>query len=171
MLGARRATVALVAVSFLLVGCGSNPAATAATPTLTPAPSPTQNPRTLTFKLNACTDPTICNPLNEGPSKFGQGTVVVDIETYAYTITVNVTGLTPNSRHLINFHFGSCASPDLDPPYDQIDVAAADTTGTLTSVTTRQSIYLVPGNGLILTVHGDDTSRRETHIACIDLTN
>ena len=128
------------------------------------------------FKLNACTEPLICDPLDEvksskAASKFGQGTVLVDIKTYGYTITVTVTGLTPNTKHLINFHLGSCASPDLSPPFDQIDVAVADATGSITSVTTRNGVYLVPGNGRILTVHGDDPNRRETHIACTDLTN
>ena len=85
MLGARMATVALVAVPLLLVGCGSNTATTVTTP---PTPSPSQNPRTLMFKLNACTDPQQCDPMNEGASKFGQGTVVLDIKTSAYTITV-----------------------------------------------------------------------------------
>jgi hypothetical protein len=121
------------------------------------------------FTLKACT--ALCDPMGEGASKFGQGTVRVDIKGDGYTITVAVTGLTPNTRHLINFHFGSCATPNLDPPYDQIEVAAADATGTLTSVTTWPRVYSVPASGRILTVHGDDPSRRETHIACVELTN
>jgi hypothetical protein len=121
------------------------------------------------FDLKACT--AACDPMGEGTSKFGQGTVRVDIKNDGYTVTVTVTGLTPNTRHLINFHFGSCAAPNLDPPFDQIEVAAADSTGTLTSVTTWPRAYIVSGNGRILTVHGDDTARRQTHIACVDLTN
>lgn len=121
------------------------------------------------FKLKACTAD--CDPTGEGTSKFGQGTVRVDIKNNGYTITVTVTGLTPNTRHLINFHFGSCATPDLDPPFEQIDIAGADATGTLTSVTTHPGAYIVPANGRILTVHGDDTAKRQTHIACTNLTN
>ena len=172
-------SVALVAGSLLLMGCGSNnPAAIATTPSPTPASSPsvappTQNPRTLTFKLIACTGPAVCgnaNPLNEGPSKFGQGTVRVDINADSYTITVTAKGFTPNSSHLINVHPGSCATPNLDQ-FDQLVVAIADAHGSLTSVTNLPGSYLVPGPGRILTVHGDDIARRQTHIACTNLTN
>ena len=121
------------------------------------------------FNLKACT--AACDPMGEGTSKFGQGTLQMDIKNNSYTITVRVTGLTPNTRHLINFHFGSCATPNLDPPFDQIEIASADATGTLTSVTTRLSAYAVPESGRILTVHGDDPKRRQTHIACTNLTN
>ena len=174
MHSARIGSVALVAVSLLLVGCGPNTAATptrAATstaPSPSPIPTPMQSPRTLMFKLHPCIDG--CNPLGEDPSKYGQGTVRVDIKNDAYTITVTVTGLTPDSRHLINFHFGSCANVGLFP-YDQITVATADATGKFTSATTRPGVYVVPGSGLVLTVHGDDRSRRETHLACADMTN
>ena len=168
----RIGALALVVVSLFLAGCGSNTPTTAASP----SPTPTQSPRTLTFKLNACAEPLTCDPLDEvkssgAASKFGQGTVQIDVKTYGYTITVTVTGLTPNTKHLLNFHFGSCGSPDRSPPFDQIEVAVADATGSLTSVITRNGLYLVPGNGRIVTVHGDDPKRRETHIACTDLSN
>ena len=167
---ARIGAVVLATLSILLVGCGSsNPTAASSSPNVTPSPAPIQSPRTLLFKLKACTAD--CDPTGEGTSQFGQGTVRVDIKNDGYTITVTVTGLTPNTRHLINFHFGSCATPDLDPPFEQIDVAPADATGTLTSVTTHPGAYIVPANGRILTVHGDDTAKRQTHIACTNLTN
>jgi hypothetical protein len=108
--------------------------------------------------------------MDEGASKFEEGTVRVDIKNYGYTLTVTTTGMTPNTQHLINFHFGSCATPDLDA-FVQIDVAAADATGTLTSVTTSPEPWIVPEKGRILTVHGDETKRRQTHIACTNLTN
>jgi hypothetical protein len=127
-----------------------------------------QSPRTLIFKLHPCIEG--CNPLGEEPSKYGQGTVRVDVQSDAYTITVTVTGVTANSRHLLNFHDGSCANVSLFP-YDQITVAIADASGKFTSVTTRPGLYVVSGSGLVLTVHGDDRARRETHLACADLTN
>jgi hypothetical protein len=166
---ARIAAVVLVIVALLVVGCGSNSTTgTLTSPSPRPAPTPTQGPRTLTFKLNACTSG--CDPTGEGPSKFGQGMVRVDIKNDAYTITVTVTGVTPDTRHLINFHAGSCANVELFP-YDQIDVATADATGMFTSVTTRQGVYTVSASGRVLTVHGDDRAKRETHIACADMTN
>jgi hypothetical protein len=114
----------------------------------------------------------MCDPLREGASKFGRGTVQVDINNDGYTITVTVTGLTPNTTHLINTHPGTCAAPDLSlQSFIQIAVANADAKGTLTSVTTRPGAWYVPGAGLIMTVHGDSPNRHETHIACTDLTN
>jgi hypothetical protein len=166
---ARIGAVSLVAVSLFLVDCGSNgTTANSTTPSPTSASTPSPSPRTLMFTLKACK--AACDPMGEGPSKFGQGTVQLDI-TNGYTITVTVTGLTPNTRHLINFHFGTCAVPNLDPPYDQIEIATADASGTLSSVTSRASAYVVPATGRILTVHGDEPTRRQTHIACVDLTS
>jgi hypothetical protein len=174
MRAAKTGAVSLIAVCLLLVGCGSDTAATpskAATstaPSPTPIPTPVQSPRTLTFKLHPCIEG--CNPLGEGPSKYGQGTVRVDIKDLGYTITVTVTGVTADSRHLLNFHGGKCSNVSLFP-YDQITIATADATGKFTSVTTRPGPYLVSAAGLVLTVHGDERSRRETHLACADMTN
>ena len=167
---ARIGPVALVTLSLLLIDCGSNSTtATSTSPSPTAASTPSQPSRTLMFTLKACA--AACDPMGEGPSKFGQGTVRLDIKNDSYTITVTVTGLTPNTQHLINFHFGTCAVPNLDPPYDQIEIATADATGRLTSVITRRSAYIVPVTGRILTVHGDQPTRQHTHLACVDLTS
>jgi hypothetical protein len=168
MIAARIRTVALMTATLLMVGCGSNTATTSTSPSPTLIPTPIQSPRTLMFTLAPCTAE--CDPMSEGVSKFGQGTVRVDIKNYGYTLTVTVTGMTPNTQHLINFHFGSCATPDLDT-WVQIDVAAADATGTLTSATTSPVAWIVLEKGRILTVHGDEPKRRQTHIACTNLTN
>jgi len=94
----------------------------------------------------------------------------VDINADTYSITVIAKGFTPKSKHLINVHPGSCAAPNLDQ-YDQLAVATADARGSLTSVTTLPGAYFVPGPGKILTIHGDDLIRRQTHIACANLTS
>ena len=169
----------MAVVTLILIGCGSSNTATNPTsPTPTPQPSPsaptqTHSPRTLTFKLVACTGPTVCadaDPLKEGPSKFGQGTVRIDVKDGAYTVTVTAAGFTPKSKHLINIHSGTCAAPNL-MDYQQLEIATADSKGKLSSVTTRGVAYFVLGAGMILTIHGDDTIRRQTHIACANLTN
>lgn len=180
MFPARLATGAMVAASLAMMGCGSgSTAATSTSPSPAPSPSPTsiasptQTTTTLTFKLVACTGPAVCgnaNPLLEGPSKFGQGTVRIDIKDGAYTITVIVKGFTPRSMHLINIHPGTCAAPNLDQ-YDQLVVATADSKGNVTSVIALTGSYFIPGPGKILTIHGDDMARRQTHIACVNLTN
>lgn len=167
----------VLAVSVLTVGCGSStPTATSISPSPISATSPSalfQVPRTLTFKLVACTAPTACanaNPLMEGPSKFGHGTVQIDIKGDTYTITVVAKGFTPKSTHLINIHPGTCAAPNLDQN-EQLVVATADSKGNLTSVIAQTGSYFIPGPGKILTIHGDDLARRQTHIACANLSN
>lgn len=170
----RIGAVAVVAVSLLLVGCGSNnTTATSTSPSPTPGasqapvPTPTQTPRTLTFKLNSCTLVAICGA---GGGKPGHGTARVDVKVAGYTLTVTMKGLDPNTHHLINWHFGTCAAPDLSL-FDQIDVAKADATGTLTSVTNWPGAYSIPPQGQILTVHGADELKRQTHIACASMPN
>jgi hypothetical protein len=169
----------MAVATLVLIGCGSsNSAANPSSPTPTPQASPsastqTPSPRTLSFKLVACTGPTVCgdaDPLKEGPSKFGKGTVRIDVKDGEFSVTVTATGFTPKSKHLINIHSGTCAAPNL-MDYQQLEIATADAKGKLSSVTTRGVAYFVPGAGMILTVHGDDTIRRQTHIACANLTN
>jgi hypothetical protein len=96
----------------------------------------------------------------------------VRVETNAdtYTITVTAKGFTPRSMHLINIHPGSCLAPNLDQ-YEQLVVATADSKGNLTIVIAQTGSYFIPGPGKILTIHGDDLARRQTHIACTNLTN
>jgi hypothetical protein len=106
----------------------------------------------------------------EGPSKFGQGTVQIDIKGDTYTITVVAKGFAPKSTHLINIHPGTCVSPNLDQN-EQLVVATADSKGNLTTVIAPTGSYFIPGPGKILTIHGDDEARRQTHIACVNLTN
>ena len=102
-----------------------------------------------------------------------QGTVQVDIATYGYTMTVTVAGLTPNTKHRINMHGGTCANQDTSPNLLQdIGFATADAKGKFTYVATRPYLYSVRSTGLILTVHGDyQTDGDLGHIACADLTN
>jgi hypothetical protein len=83
-----------LAALLLVVGCGSStPSAASISPSPIPATSPsapTQTTRTLTFNLVACTGPTACanaDSLMEGPSRFGQGTVQIDIKGDTYTIS------------------------------------------------------------------------------------
>ena len=142
-----------------LVACAGGPSVTAL-PAATASAASNQVPRSLTFQLNPIEPYT------------ASGTVVVDITAAAsYTITVNVTGLTPNSVHLLNLHYGTCAKPILAAD-ERVDLgdAQADATGTATFTTPLFArAYTVPTGGRILTVHleGDSPS----HIACADLTD
>jgi hypothetical protein len=160
----RIGAAALVAVSLLIVGCGSNNTAstpTTATPTSprpTPAPTPTQSPRTLAFKLNATKGYT------------AHGTVRVDIKVYGYDMTVTMKGLGPNTRHDLNLVAGSCGSPN-DSLRQTFDNATADANGTLTSVSTWQDVYSVPALGRTVVVHGDYPANSSALIACAVMTN
>jgi len=124
-------------------------------------PTPTQQARTLNFKLDASPGYTI------------GGTAHFDISTYGYTLTVTVKGLTPGSRHMINTHGGTCASQETSgTSLRRIDDAMVNANGILTSVTSWQRIWSVPTGGRILTVHGNDgTDGQYGHIVCANLTN
>lgn len=98
------------------------------------------------------------------------GTVQGDVKIYGYIVTVAVQGLTPNSGHRINVHAGSCAAPAIKVISNTAH-ATADANGTFTSVESWPDAYLVPPEGRILTIHGDDQDNPSTHIACADLTN
>jgi hypothetical protein len=152
----RIGSIALVAISLLLVACGSN----------NQAATPTQIVRTSTFELSACTVVAVCGT---GGGKPGHGMARVDIKADSYTVTVTMNGLDPNTSHLINIHPGTCAAPILTVPYVHVDVAKADANGTLTSITTWPGAYTIPALGEILTVHGADEISRENHIACANM--
>ena len=123
----------------------------------------------MAFKL-VCVRAPAADCLTVATGSAAHGTVRVDVEVYGYTITVTVMGLTPNTSHLINFHAGTCAAPELSP-YVQVDVAAADAKGTLTHVSTWPGVYSIPAEGQILTVHYAEPNRSRAHIACADMTN
>ena len=157
----RFSAVALLAVSLLLVGCGSNNVAatpTTATPIPPSASTPSPSPRSLTFNLNAL------------KGYIAHGSVRVDINGDGYTMTVIVKGLAPKSTHLINMHSGSCADPNAFTLVGTVGSATADAKGTLTSVTTWPGAYALSADGQILTVHTADPDTFRAHVACADMT-
>jgi hypothetical protein len=158
---ARFNAVALLAVSLLLVGCGSDRVAvspTTATPIPPSASTPSPSPRSLAFNLNALKGYT------------AHGTVRVDINSDGYTMTVIVKGLAPKSTHLLNMHSGSCADPNTFTLVGTVGSATADAKGILSSVTTWPGAYALSADGQILTVHTADPDTFRAHIACADMT-
>jgi Cu/Zn superoxide dismutase len=149
--------VVVVGLSLLLVGCGSS-GTTATSKSPATGPTPTQSPRTLTFKLYGQSgDP-------------ARGTVRVDLQRYGYTLTLTVEGLTPKSRHSFMIHAGSCAHLE-DMYYVPVAVATADAKGRLTAVGTKLGIYSVPAAGRTMCMHGDsDSIYGPTDVACGDMT-
>ena len=146
-------------MSFLLVGCGSSTptTATSTSPSAAPTTAQTQIPRTLTFKIAGIHDSS-------------HGTLQVDIKATGYTMTATVEGLTPNSRHVIMIHAGTCARVE-DMYYVPVDHVNADAKGTLTSVTTLPGLCTVPADGRIYCLHGHDRSIYEiTDTTCAEMT-
>ena len=98
------------------------------------------------------------------------GTLQVDIKATGYSMTASVEGLTPNSRHVIMIHAGTCACVE-DMYYVPVDHVNADAKGTLTSVTTWPGLFAVPADGRIYCLHRDDRSIYEiTDTACAEMT-
>jgi hypothetical protein len=158
------AALPTLAILLALVACSGGSSASpsslasAGSPSRTPAP--TQSPRTLTFQLN---------PI--GDSK-AHGTVVVEVKGDGYTLAVTAEELTPNSKHLINIHAGTCTSVDLSS--GEIARVAqdvqADASGKLTNLATYHNAYAIPAAGRILTLHGDEPAGNLFHIACAEMT-
>lgn len=162
-----RGVAALLTAPLLLAlvacsggGTAASPSSLASAKSASRTPAPTQSPRTLTFQLN---------PI--GDSK-AHGTVVVEVKGDGYTLAVTAEGLTPNSKHLINIHAGTCASVDLSS--GEIARVAqdvqADASGKLTSLATYHNAYAIPAAGRILTLHGDEPAGNLFHIACAEMT-
>lgn len=86
---------------------------------------------------------------------YGTGTVVKG--TGSFTVTIKLTGLTPNSSHVSHVHAGSCAAPGgIAFALQQV---IADSTGAVTIATTVPAGYVVPASGWYVNVHhGPDFS-------------
>jgi hypothetical protein len=123
----------------------------------------------MAFKL-VCVRAPAADCLTVATGSAAHGTVRVDVKASGFTMTVTVMGLTPNTSHLINYHTGTCANPDLSL-WRQLDVATADAKGTFTWVSTWPDAYFIPADGQVLTIHYAEPNRSRAHIACADMTN
>ena len=108
--------------------------------------------------------------LGVGPGNSGiTGDVEVVKGSDAFTLTIRVHGLPPNSNHLSHIHLGSCAvNGSIDVPLQPL---AADANGSATSITSVQKPYQIPPAGWYANVNqgpdlqGDDAKS----MACGDL--
>jgi hypothetical protein len=154
----RRTIVAALGL-LVLGGCQAG-ASSASAPSVSSESSPTQEPRTLTFELNP----------KEGYT--AHGTVMVETGGGGYTMTVNMSGLTPNSHHLLNLHAGTCAEQDTSAAIPLTTEIGADAAGDATYVKTSSRGWEVPAEGRILTIHGNKPGDEVfVHIACAELTD
>jgi hypothetical protein len=167
-----RAGLACAAVLVAVGGCSAgSPPTTSSSGAGASAPaspatsvSASEAPRSLTIDILPLGDYT------------AHGTVVIDIYSGGYQMTVRVLGLEPNSLHWLNMHGGTCARQFFDPA-EMISLGdlQADASGQGTLMTPLFPYpYQLPTGGRILTVHNlpsTDNSPYMAHVACADLTS
>ena len=98
----------------------------------------------------------------------GTGKVVKG--TASFTVTIQLKGMVPNSRHVSHIHNGSCAAPG-GIAYALSEVVA-DSSGNATATSVVPAVYSVPAGGWYVNVHtGPDLSQAAyaPNIACGDL--
>jgi hypothetical protein len=84
-----------------------------------------------------------------GSGASGTGTVVKGAGSF--TVTIKLTGLAPNSRHVSHVHAGGCGAPGgIAFALQQV---IADSAGAATMATTVPAGYLVPTSGWYVNVH------------------
>jgi hypothetical protein len=133
-LAVKNPLLALASV-FLLAACGGGIAA-AAPPTRVKFTMTTQN----------------------GSGVTGTGEIIR--ATGSFTLTIKLTGMTPNSSHVSHLHAGRCGVPGgiVYAPQQVI----ADSSGAATTTSTLPAEYLVPASGWYVNVHqGPDFTKPE----------
>ena len=135
----------------LLVACGGTSPAPAAQIPVTSTPFPQSTPL-------------IVPMLGVGPANAGiTGDLEVVKGSDAFTLTIRLHGLPPNSSPVARLHVGTCAGGG------PIDIAlqplSADATGSATSVTSVPKPYEVPSAGWFVDAQGGSP----TPLACGDL--
>ena len=84
-----------------------------------------------------------------GSGVFGTGQIVKGIGSF--TLTIELTGMAPNSSHVSHLHSGRCAQPGgIAYALQQV---IADASGAATVTTTVPAEYTVPGSGWYVNVH------------------
>jgi hypothetical protein len=93
-----------------------------------------------------------------GSAAAGTGKVVRG--TGSFTITIKLTGLTPNSSHISHLHAGACGAPGgIAFALKQV---VADAAGAATISSTVPAGYVVPTSGWYVNVHhGPDFTESE----------
>ena len=87
-----------------------------------------------------------------------------------FTVSIQLTGLKPNSSHVSHVHIGSCAKQG-DVAYALLQVVA-DSSGNATATTTVSEYYTMPATGWYVNVHaGPDFSEPAyaPSVSCGDL--
>lgn len=84
-----------------------------------------------------------------GSGVAGTGQIVKAGESF--TVTIKLSGFTPNSSHISHLHAGKCAQPGAIA--FALQQVLADSSGVATATTTVPAAYVVPGSGWYVNVH------------------
>jgi hypothetical protein len=116
-----------MAAVLAVAACGGSSAAS-------PSPSPGIN-----FTMNA----------QNGSRVTGTGQIVK--AAGSFIVTIELTGMAPNSSHVSHLHAGRCAQPGAIAY--ALQQVVADASGAATASTTVPAEYLVPASGWYVNVH------------------
>ena len=88
------------------------------------------------------------------------GTGEIIRATASFTLTIKLTGMTPNSSHVSHLHAGRCGVPG--GIVYALQQVIADSSGAATTTSTLAAEYLVPASGWYVNVHqGPDFTEPE----------
>jgi len=134
------AVAAALCSGMLLAACGGGGGAPAAQSTAaaspTPSPAPAFTPRTIDIELMP-----IAGSAYHGSAR-------ITTTAGGYTVSITLSGLTAGSKHLVNFHPGTCAAIDSGNGQD-VGYLTADSSG---SFSQEVNINAVPGGSVAIRI-------------------
>jgi Cu/Zn superoxide dismutase len=86
------------------------------------------------------------------PNQSVSGDAQLSIENGKLKVTVTVSGLVPNSKHIAHIHQGTCEAQGAGVLYP-LDPVVADANGKGTSTTTVDQVTSIPSSGWYINVH------------------
>jgi len=99
------------------------------------------------------------------------GNATLSLSGRTLTVKMTVTGLAPNSDHMVHIHAGTCASQG--PVIYPLQVLKADASGKATTTTNIPNVMTIPANGWYINVHDSTDLSTQTGfnpISCGDVT-
>lgn len=98
------------------------------------------------------------------------GNATLSLSDRTLTVKMTVTGLVPNSDHMVHIHAGTCASQG--PVVYPLQVLKADASGKATTTTSIPNVMTIPASGWYINVHDSTDLSTQTGfdpITCGDI--